>query len=175
MVWAKVAQTTLSYKNKLYLLILFFAWEVLTLRASEWNKCDMLYINRLAFHDFSCLVLNVFHTAEPFPPVIGFERFGNTFGFFHISDDTVERIQCLLVNVGKVICVFGNSLCTYVHSEKVKLCLFFGRVKTVAYAEIFQISEQNGKQLDNSKLLCSDFIRLVPIIQDCMINIRQKI
>ena len=72
-----------------------------------------LFENDIVTDDFSCFSFNAVYSSYPFELVLGFEIFGDVFGFHHLFDEGVEHLLCLSVDLGAVLIQFalGEESC----------------------------------------------------------------
>ena len=61
-----------------------------------------LVINHLASNNFFCPVANVVHGAHPRHWIMSFQFFGNVFCRFHLIDEAVHPLLCLLIQVSQI-------------------------------------------------------------------------
>ncbi len=66
-----------------------------------------LYIYKFVHHYFISSFLNAIHSLYPFKLVLGFELFGNVFGFYHLCYEGVEHLLGLGVDLGTVLVEFA--------------------------------------------------------------------
>lgn len=66
-----------------------------------------LYIYKFVHHYFISSFLNAIHSSDPFKLVLGFELFGNVFGFHHLGYEGVEHLPGLGVNLCTVLVEFA--------------------------------------------------------------------
>ena len=51
--------------------------------------------------------MDVFHLLHPFELVLGFELFGDVFGFCHLFNEGIEQLLCLGVDLSAVLVEFA--------------------------------------------------------------------
>lgn len=66
-----------------------------------------LYIYKLCVYDFGGTGVDVVHSLHPFELVLGFQLFGDVFGFCHLLDKDVEHLLSLGVDFGEVLVEFA--------------------------------------------------------------------